>query len=410
MKNIFITLLLALLPAVLTAQDDASKLTMLFLGNDKITEVNIVSTEDFAKKLEPLFDVMEAEMKDLPKTQAVGVKITLHKTGVPTYEMFSDPKLNAKKVAEILNKVKAVKMGNTKIVDFPIFISFNAGVKAEKFKVKTLAEERKTEFEAADLTTKVKLNKKWAAEEVLPVLAAYETSVEDKFAGVKAFGAAIAAKDFRKPQDVDKLTSNNPDYWRAVMEMSGGNQIIPVTKIFTMVAQAEFDYAGQFASLLRAFTDNEALATLYLDEVVWRKEQFNVTLDALINKGIAEHDKGSYAKAIAIYNEVLKDYPASAWAKYELYFSQNALDAQKSLVKQGDREQWLKAKVAIYGLNPLYDIDVNATTGREAWLCSAGWNCRVCLKIRATALMRYMSMPILLMTWRLMTLLRSFFG
>jgi len=369
MKNIFFALLMAVLPAAeLSAQGDASKLTMLLLGNDNIADVNLEDTDSFAKKLSPLFDVLEADLNVLPKTQAVGVKITLHKTGLPTYEMFSEPKLDAKKQAEILNKVKAVKLGNTKIVDFPMFLSLNAGLKGEKFNIKTMVEERKAAFEAADLKGKVALNKKWAAEEVLPVLVAYETMVEDKFAGVKGFGKAMAAKDFRKPQDVDKLTSSNTDYWRAVMEMSGGDQLIPVTKIFTMVAQGEFDYAAQFATLLRGFSDKESKATLYLDEVIWRKERFNETLDAQINKGIAEHDQGNYTKAIALYKDVLKDYPASAWAKYELYFSQNAMDAEKGMVKQGDRKQWEKAKVDIYGLNPLYDIDVNASNGREAWL------------------------------------------
>jgi len=368
MKNILFAFLLAVVPFTVTAQDDAAKLTVLLLGNDNIADVNTEGSEAFARKLEPLFDVMEAAFNELPQSQAVGIKITLHKTGLPTYEMFSEPKLNAKKETEILNKVKAVKLGNTKIVDFPMFFSLNAGLKAERFKVKTLLEERRAEFEAADLKTKVLLNKKWAAEEVLPVLAAYETIVEDKFAGVKGFGTLIASKDFSKPQDVDKLTTQNSTYWWAVMEMGTGNQLIPVTKLFSMVSQGEFDYAGQFAVLLRLFADKESKATAYLDELVWRKDQFNILLEAEINKGIAAHDSGSYPKAIAIYKQVLKEYPASAWARYELYFSQNAMDVEKGVVEIGNRKPWETAKKEIYKLNPLYDVDVHAGNGREAWL------------------------------------------
>lgn len=43
--------------------------------------------------------------------------------------------------------------------------------------------------------------------------------------------------NFSEIQNIEKLTSKNKNYWRATMEMNIGNQLVPITKIFTLVSQ-----------------------------------------------------------------------------------------------------------------------------------------------------------------------------
>jgi TPR repeat len=370
MKKILAALLFALIPFMAIAQSPEPQLYIVLIDQNDLSDVNVDDSEAFAKGLSPVIDLLQQEFKDIPATQAVGVKVTLHKTGAPTYSFYSKPAIAKKREADFMAKAKKLTLPNTKLVDFNLFVALNSedGKHEEFFGFKSPTDERLEAYAAASLKEQVELNKKWAIEEVLPVLAAYGYRVDEKYAGVKGIGTQVAATNFGQPQDIDKLTGNNSLYWRAVMEMEPGNQLIPVTKIFSMVSQGEFDYAGQFGTLINIFSDEKTVTDAYIREWVWRKEQFNKKLEAEINKGIVLHDKGKYAEAIAVYKNVLKLYPASAWARYEIYFSQNALDLEKGKYEKDDRKLWDESKAAIYKLNPLYDMDVRASNGREAWL------------------------------------------
>ncbi len=219
-------------------------------------------------------------------------------------------------------------------------------------------EKTNKEYLAADLATKLELNKKYAIA-VLPILSSYQTSVEDKFAGVKNFGKLVAQTNFNEPQDISKMTNTNSNYWRALMEMEENNQLIPVTKIFMLTSQGEFDYAFKYIEIIRLFSGPKTIANEYLSELSKRLIAFNTQLNDEIEKGIEQHDKGNYKKAITIYTDILQRYPNSAWAKYELYYSKNALE---------DREMWDNDKIGIYKSNPLYNMDVRASNGKEGYL------------------------------------------
>jgi tetratricopeptide (TPR) repeat protein len=245
-----------------------------------------------------------------------------------------------------------------------IFFAFFFGVNAQD-KTKS---KRDKEYYKASLAQKYELNKKWVIEEVLPALSGYETIVDDKFAGVKSFGELVAATDFNKVQDIDKLTSSNPDYWRAVMEMEPQNQLIPATKVFMLVSQGYFDYASRYVEMLTHFSRPENEATRYLEEFTQRMKAFDDELNAGIAKGIAEHDNGHYDKAIKIYNELLKSYPNSAWALYEVYYSKNTVKIKSGTDEPTGRKDWDVAKIGIYKCDPLYNMDVRASNSKEGYL------------------------------------------
>lgn len=350
----------------LTGFSQDSKLTVAILGDQTIAEVNI-DTDEFMTGIKALMDKVEEEGSALPESYRLAVMVTLHKDADADFEVYSKPMLGVDKVNAILKKLRAVKMGRAKFIDFPVAIGFNVGKNFEEIEIALPYDKIVKEYEEADLAQKVLLNKQWAAER-LPVLIAFESSVEDKFKGVKDFGVELSKLDFSKKQNIKSLTDNNHNYWRATMEMSSGNLIIPVTKILMLMSQGEFDYAYKFAEILPMFSENTATATVYLREINQRLGIFDDQLQQEIGKGIVLHDKGSYDDAIAVYKAILSQYPNSAWTMYEVYFSENAKGVKEGKVKLEDKAEWDRAKIAIYGANPLYNMDVRANTGKEAYL------------------------------------------
>lgn len=368
MKKNFLSLLLLLVSNFFWSQQRAIDVTINLLANDKIATVN-VDSDSFIKSIGKVIDYCEKEFKDYPKTQKIGIFLTAHKTGNPTYKIYAEPALKAEVINKVLADLNNISVENTKILDFPIFLSINSKNEGEitDFKDFTDPEKLKIEnYKKADLKTKFQLNKEYAINEVLPILAAYQTIVDDKFAGVKSFGNLISSTNFNEKQDIDKLTSTNKNYWRATMEMEMGNELIPITKIFALTAQGEFDYAYKYIEMISLFSKDN-IPQSYLKNLKFRLDLFNNDLTKEIEKGIELHDKGEYDKAIAIYEAILKMYPNSAWTLYEKYYSKNAKDLKENKVTRDDRKEWDKDKIEIYKHNPLYHMDVRASNGTEAY-------------------------------------------
>lgn len=349
---------------------NAPEFTVAFLANDNIADINI-DQEKYVAYIQAVMEIMKREFAIIPSTQKVVLMHTTHKTGKPTLALHAKPALAGSKEEALLREIGALPFENTRVLDFPVMINVN--VKNESFatdfsEIILPAQKTKNEYEKASLKKKYELNKSWAVNEVLPVLGTYEATVDEQFAGVKNFGKLVLITDFSGQVNLASVTARNSDYWRAGMEMNVGNQLIPVTSIFTLIAQGDFDYAGKLLKMVNMFSDPKTTADGYLAELAWRLEQFDSEVRTQLQQGIAEHDKGNYSEAIGIYNNVLASYPNSAWALYELYFSQNALDVKNKKVEAGDRSNWDKAKVAIYRCDPLYHLDVRASNAREGYL------------------------------------------
>jgi len=276
------------------------EVSLIMIEGDNIASVN--SDEDtMLKSLSETIELFKKEFKDVPTNQKIGLLLTYHKEGKTTIELYSNPKLKSTVEKDFLNKITALKQVNTKIVDFTVLLLANSSDEktSEDFPDLLYPKERmKQTYEAAELKTKLELNKSWAIAEVLPVLTAFETTVDDKFVGVKNFGKLVAETNFTTTQNISILTSNNSDYWRAVMEMEKGNQLIPVTKIAMMITQGELDYAFKYLELLGAFSNPETVSDSYLKEMSWRLRTFNEQLNNQISNGITQHDNGNYEKQL----------------------------------------------------------------------------------------------------------------
>jgi len=352
------------------SQENEVELMINLLSNDRITDVNI-DQEKFINSISRISDYCKSNFNELPKTQKIGILIVVHNEGKPTYNIYSDPQIDSDLKKKTLIELNKLNIENTKLVDFPIFISINSKNTGKITDFKEFispSELKRIEYKNADLKTKIKLNKVYAITEILPILSAYQVIVDKQFVGVKEFGNLIQKTNFNENQNIKKITSLNNNYWRATLEMDKGNQLIPITKIFTLVSQGEFDYAKKHVEILYSFSDPKTIPDEYLEEINYRLNLFNNDLEKEIQKGIVEHDKGKYKEAIKIYEKILEIYPNSSWTLYEKYFSENALKLKEGEISLKDKKDWDFAKIEIYKHNPLYNMDVRASNGKEGYL------------------------------------------
>ena len=216
-------------------------------------------------------------------------------------------------------------------------------------------------FKKMSLADKKKALQSWVENEVIPVVAKYENMAKPKFKGVLSIGEILEQKQYLDTA-IDKLTIDNYNYWRAVMEMNRGNQLIPFSAICMHIARAEFDIANRLLFVVRSFSDKKSLPVVYYKKMSKKLNLLNKELGIAIKKGIALHDKGKYQEAVAHYEALLKVFPKSAWLNYELYFSKT--DGMKTKV---DKE-WNKYKKIIYKCDPMYYLNVRASSGKEGYL------------------------------------------
>lgn len=345
------------------------EVTLALLENDNIAEVNI-NQESTIQSVGDFTDITKEAFKDIKSTQKIAVLLTIKKEGEATVEIFSNPKITDKTEAAYLKKVRALKFGNTRLVDFPMLLLLNSSFEEKENDFKDFVspvQKRIEHYQNSSLKEMVALNKAYAIE-VLSVLGAYQEKVSSEFVGVKNMGNTIGKTDFSKTVDLSKLTQNNPDYWRAILEMNIGNQLLPASNIFALVAQGKIDYAMKYLEIYRMFSDPKTIPNDYLEELSSRIYSFNTVLTKKVKEGLQLHDKGNYKEAIIHYEAILKDYPNSAWTQYELFYSKNALALENKEIDNEDRTDWDKSKVGIYNSNPLYNMDVRASNGKEAYL------------------------------------------
>lgn len=360
---------IALLVSISAYSQTEPELSIVLLENDLIADVNI-DQDSFINAFANITNLTKEEFQDIEESQKIAILYIAHKEGNPTIELYSNPKMGEEQEELFLNKLKSQPVVNTKLVDFPLLILVNSEYEyydKDFDDFITPSQTRIDEYVNADLHKQYELNKEYAIE-VITVLAAYQVIVDDKFEGVRNFGQLVTETNFKEKQNIEKITSENSDFWRAIMEMSIGNQLIPITKIFIMISQGEIDHAMKYIEIIRYFSDPESISDMYLSEMSARLDVFNEKLYARIQEGISFHDKGEYNEAIAIYEAILQDYPHSAWAKYELFYSKEALAMEKDEKEIEERSGWDIAKPDIYKSNPLYNMDVRASNGKEGYL------------------------------------------
>lgn len=350
------------------------------LSNDQVAELNLdrVAFASWGRLVTNKVD--SAFLGDKTKRDVM-ILITLHTQAEPEVHLHARPAFSDAEMKQAQEAFAHIPSYHTKLLDysFVYLIRLNGGSGNQAAAFVPAYEDPKDAsrkaFKRKGLSEKKTELMNWAVTEVLPVLAASEQKVDDKFSGVhymaKTLNNVCSLYDAHKQvPDALSLTDSVPDYWRGVMEMSPGNEIIPLSKVMLLVAEGKFDYAKEYTELIRHFCSDKALATYYINELSWKLEEFNRELNVRARHGVEQHQKGNFQGAIAVYEGVLADYPNSAWLHYELYFSKTqARNAVKkdSLLSQSE---WDEARKLIYKLNPLYPLSARASSGKENYQSS----------------------------------------
>ena len=141
------------------------------------------------------------------------------------------------------------------------------------------------------------------------------SNVDPKFEGVVSFGKALQKIEDEAKVNVDKLTVENKDYWRAVLKMVPTDPSILFAHAHLHAARGETRHAEIYFLLGSLTMGREFRVELAEYEKLRNKLEKRVVRD--MQAGIRRHDKGQYAKALAAYDGVIAQHPNCAWAFYE---------------------------------------------------------------------------------------------
>jgi tetratricopeptide (TPR) repeat protein len=147
---------------------------------------------------------------------------------------------------------------------------------------------------------------------------------------------------------VDQLTSENKDYWRAVLEMAPSDPSILFAHAHLHVARGE-TARGETYFLLGSLTmDDDLQEELATYQKSKAKLDERVAQD--IQKGIELHDKGKYTNALETYDSVISQHTNSAWAFYEKGFSYLMMGSDDPELEKKRAEMYAKCR----GRDPFY--------------------------------------------------------
>jgi len=366
----------ALIALALPAKDTpvpaapAPELGLVLLEPDFYVGENFPDLKAFADPTKPILEFSAAALAAEKNPPRLLVQVTLRKIGEPTIELAGDPALRPEFAKALHAKLAALPLPHPPLCDIHFRIQSLAKGE-EPFAAAASYRPRlplpaNDAFVAAALPAQLALLRDWARDEALPLLAHQAASVDPKFAGVIATGRKVQQLDLSKPLDVEQLTYRDPDFWRGVMEMSPGNQLVGAMPLLLFVANGEIAKAGHLYSVLRPNTLDKSSAGLLLDRLGGMLGPFTRQHNDRIQTGIKLHDKGRYHEAIKVYRDILADYPSSAWARYELFFSTLFRDKLMPPRSQADLDQhWEAAAAEIYMLDPLYDVQMTGSRGKN---------------------------------------------
>jgi len=366
-----------------------SKLSaIILLEPEQIISANfpdVTQFTDWTKQVTAICDDALGREKNPPR---LIVQITLRKNAPPVFELSGQPALSANFSKSLLAALARVPDMRPPLSSVSFRLDY-AGTemsssvnppKPEEPYIPALVMPRQREFEAyskSSIAEKYRLLRQWARDEALPLLSTGQR-VDEKFVGVRNIGKMLAQLTHDAPLDVEKLTFQNPDYWRGALEMAPGNHQVIAAGVLLFVANGEIDKAVELFKAVQSFSQAGTLANIIYDMLGDMGNLLISDVGREIERGIAFHDAGKYDDAIAVYEKLIAGYPCSAWARYELFFSQAAkLGHTTTGISHGpigkDVEAlWEKSAEEIYRVNPLYDMQFTAKRGEPHGSMSYG--------------------------------------
>ena len=374
---------------------------------DALAQFNFApqSLTSWLQRLGPLLD---AQLLPEGTDRTVLVQTLFHKDRPAEFLIVASPPLASAKQQALLEQLQRSLPPRAQLTDYAVRLTAKAGRGAEPAAGgATLAAQlprplaaRLQEFKSAGTKQRVEQLRVWARTEVLPVLAAVMVTVPEQFSGVRSVGQLVQGLDFGHAVAVGSLLDHNPQYWRGMAEMTQGNPLIPAARVFMHVANGEIDTARLFLKPVYYFSKENNLAHDYIDLLKEMLIVFQSDLEKKIAEGVDFHDQNKYNEAIAVYDSIIAEYPCSALAIYEKFFSRSMLRAQalagaSPTVPGGARPpasklseaqaEWQDYRPRVYACNPLFTVDVLARTPKEKYQAMRRYLIRDLFKSEAAA-------------------------
>lgn len=370
---LFYILLLGLPHFVWAQTETPVELEVEYFTNDQVT----VATLDTAY-LYPWNNRVLASIKAFlaleKSNHDVMILITMPK-GKPAFvEISSRPQLKKETTDHLIRRIEALsRPPRSKLTEYAYLVNAKVGVGCQNPQLKFLPkvdlpeEKVQIKFEAADLGGKIRLFQQWVLDDVLPVLSYYEDSIRTQLKGVNSIGKILDTRAFLE-QESNSLTINNPDYWRASMEIEAGNGLIILSKICMHIAKGEFDLAKRYLNIAQAFPEQNDMALSFYNQLNFRMEWLFDDIQREIRIGKKLQEEGDFEGAAMHYDEVLKVVPGSAVLNYESYYSKSLLisDHDPEVIMQ----LWQDCKIAVYTCDPLFNMNIPAQSSKELYLMS----------------------------------------
>jgi tetratricopeptide (TPR) repeat protein len=341
-----------------------------------LTDVNIgtltIDAETLGHWLRPIIQAVETKYKEEKAARDVVIQIVLRRKGEHNLSTAGKPALSEAEIKDLRGLVDLTRVPRPRHGDFAfqIVAQINGGDPDKSHeltpKLADPFQSRLETFARANTAEQVAALRDWAREEAIPVLAALATKSDSKFPGVIRFGRTLGKLDYSKPLDVEALTYRNHDFWRATLEMNPGQPLTPTALIALYCSNGELDKARRVGEVAAFFDAKEPGPGRLLTEFRLLHRVFDAKLNARVNQGIVLNDKGQFDPATEVYKSVLRDYPKSAWANYEIFQTARMKRMAAGLPLEGE-PNWPATRAAILASDPLYASMAEAKGPDEAY-------------------------------------------
>jgi hypothetical protein len=333
----------------------------------------ILDSEPFFEWVKLLNASFESEMKMLSGNHEGLLLINLTKDNPAEYNLSFKPPLDDASRLKILKELKILPNYHTRFGEYTFLVRgvLNKGStrKGDNYYPPVIfpREQRVYDFGQMTLEDKTVFLKKWVDETIIPALILFELDVDSQFLGVKSVGEMLN-DGLYAGQNTSSFIDTNYNYWRAILEMSKGNQLIPLSRICMYLSNEEWDLAQNYLRITSLFSDKNSLADYYSEEIRDFLKMLIEHANLEIEEGIKLFDQGDLKGAELKYGSLHRIVPKIAFLNYEMYLTEVAvLKKTDSLGLDETRMVWDKYSKSIYKVNPVYTSMAQASSANEGY-------------------------------------------
>ena len=351
------------------------EISSMFLENKNLGPVNF-ETKAFSKWGEKLGELLKDELKkgDEPFELVVVTNFSPYANG--DFTVHTKPEIsNSSVILQALKaKIARIKQPEALFTSATVvtLAKVNGGLNTDEVdyhpKLIFPSEKRRNHFKQLSLENQLNAIQIYALNEIIPLLAEVSSRVDNQFAGVRSLGTDlefIEGNSLSK-KEVKDLTDYSSTYWRALIEMEAGDQLVGTIKVAMHSAAGDLDIANRYLSALQFFATPQSLPAYLLEEFNWRLELFYAKLEQEVEQAILLESKDQYDAALLKINTLLKLFPHSAWLNYEKYYTLNNLQIDEG-ESASDFGLWDSLSAPVFNSDPLYPAEVAVRSGDEAY-------------------------------------------